>query len=197
MLELYGTTTSPFVRRVLVVADELGIPTTLHDINDPAVLTTFRALTPVWKVPVAVWGGRTILDSHAITEILMAERGPGPLAPFDPLDLEARNAITIADGAADALINALYLARDGLLGEQSAYLRKQHDRAAASLAWLDAWAAGSKGVGALGLVEIALVTALEWMRFRQTYPIEQHPNLVAFLAQHEGRSSFVRTRPHA
>jgi glutathione S-transferase len=215
MLTVYGTHTSPFVRRVLVVADELGVATTLLDVNDPAHQAARREHSPIWKVPVATWNGRTILDSHAITETLLAEAGPGPLSPFDPLDTAARNAIAVADGAADALINTLYLGRDGISPDASAYLRKQQDRAAAALAWLDARVDASSGLftgtrqTGFGLIEIALVTAMEWMRFRQTYPIERHGqthgqthnqphnNLVAMLAIHAARPSFAKTIPHA
>jgi glutathione S-transferase len=208
MLSLYGTLTSPFVRRVRIVAAELGIDVTLHDINEPGAQAEMRALSPIWKVPVATWRGETLLDSHTITELLLARFGPGPLLPFDPLDAGARNAIAVADGAADALINVLYLGRDAIAVDQSAYLRKQQERAAAALTWLDAridrgrvrtddlrgHAGAPQGVG---LVEIALFTALDWMRFRQAYPIDRHANLLAFLAIHAERPSFANTRPIA
>jgi glutathione S-transferase len=207
MLTVYGTHTSPFVRRVLVVADELGVATTLLDVNDPAHQAALRQHSPIWKVPVAELGGRVLIDSHVITEVLLAEHGPGPLSPFDPLDTAARAAIAVADGAADALINAMYLARDGISSDASAYLRKQQERAAAALAWLDArvdpqsglvTGTRARGFGPkFGLVEIALVTAMDWMRFRQTYPIERHPNLVAMLAIHAERPSLRKTIPHA
>jgi len=99
----------------------------------------------------------------------------------------------------------LYLGRDAVAPDASAYLRKQQDRAAKSLAWLDARVDPQDGLvtglrarprlGPLGLVEIALVTALDWMRFRQTYPIERHPNLTRMLAIHAERPSFRATIP--
>lgn len=209
MLSLYGTLTSPFVRRVRIVAAELGVAVELHDVNDAAAQAEMRTHSPIWKVPVATLDGQTLLDSHAITEALLAHRGPGPLLPFDPLDPGARNAIAVADGAADALINVLYLVRDGITPETSSYLRKQQERAASALGWLADRIVGGRvrtadgerpfagGTDDLGLVEIALFTALDWMRFRKTYPIDRHPNLVAFLALHETRPSFANTRPVA
>jgi glutathione S-transferase len=46
-----------------------------------------------------------------------------------------------------------------------------------------------------GLPEIALGTALGWMRFRNTYPIERHPRLMACARQLEARASFASTQP--
>ncbi len=206
MLTLYGTTTSPFVRRVRIVAEELGVEHTLVDVGGEQGQAELRALTPVWKVPAAVWHGEALLDSHLIIERLLAEQGPSGLRrlqPFDPSDTRARNALTVIDGATDALINLVYLSRDGLGPEQSTYLRKHHDRASAALGWLDAQMGPHLGpapapiVTDLSVVEIALVTSLEWMVFRDTYPVGRHANLAAIVAIHAERPSFVHTRPGA
>ena len=105
--------------------------------------------------------------------------------------------VTVVDGALDALINALYLQRDGVGTAESSYVAKQHERAAASLAWVesqvdDVWLTRAK---AFGLPELALVTALEWMRFRDMYPVERHPGLVRCLEHHGARESLAATRP--
>ena len=121
-----------------------------------------------------------------ITEHLLRRHGPGPLAVLDEEDLAARNMVTVIDGALDALINALYLQRDGVGKGQASYVAKQHERAAAALGWVEArvddvWLARAR---AFGLPELALVTALEWMRFRDMYPVERHPALVLQVVHH-------------
>ena len=51
-MTLYGTTTSPYVRRVRVVTLELGLPLTWVDTFTDAGQAALRARSPVWKVPV-------------------------------------------------------------------------------------------------------------------------------------------------
>jgi len=198
MLKLYGTTTSPYVRRARVVALELGLSFEWVDTFTEAGQAALRALNPVWKAPTVELDGEVIFDSRVITEQLLRRYGPGPLAVMDEGDLQTRNVITVIDGALDALINTLYLQRDGITGEQASYVTKQRERAAASLAWVEARLDGVwlTRTPAFGLPELALVTALEWMRFREMYPVERHPGLMRCIEHHGARESMVATRPH-
>lgn len=196
MIRLYGTLTSPYVRRVRIVAHELGLACELVDTAAEQGQQALRAATPIWKVPAAEIEGELVFDSHVITELLLARHGQGKLAPLPADDVEGRNMISVIDGALDALINRFYLVRDGVSAEVP-YLIKQQDRAASALAWVEArvsdgWLTSAR---TLGLPEIALGTALAWMRFRATYPIERHPGLVAILERLEVRESFSSTRP--
>ncbi|MBX7082130.1 MAG: glutathione S-transferase [Nannocystaceae bacterium] len=219
-LRIWGTVTSPFVRRVRIVALELGVEHQLVDTNGDDGQRELRSRSPIWKVPIAeVSGARElpdatlVFDSHAITELLLQRAGAdAPLrAPASwqhdaAVAIDERNAVAVIDAALESLINVFYVGRDGLDVEGSAYLIKQRERAAAALAWLDARidargrpCATPRGADAdrLGLPEIALVTALGWMRFRDTYPIERHPRLARCLAELDERPSFAATRPFA
>jgi hypothetical protein len=76
-------------------------------------------------------------------------------------------------------------------------LKKQHARAESALSWLDArvqglWLTPTKK---LGLPEIAVGTALAWMRFRDVYPIARHARLMTVLEALEERQSFINTKP--
>ena len=53
-MKLYGTTTSPFVRRVRVVAAEVGEPIEIIDTATDAGQAKLREVSPIRKVPVAV-----------------------------------------------------------------------------------------------------------------------------------------------
>ncbi|NVB42731.1 glutathione S-transferase N-terminal domain-containing protein [Pseudenhygromyxa sp. WMMC2535] len=207
MLRIYGTRTSPYVRRVRILAHELGVEYSLVDTADPEGpgQSALRERCPVWKVPTAEFltspddpAGELVFDSHLISELLMLRHGPGQLAPLAPEDIVGRNAITVIDGAMDGLINRLYLGRDGLPLDHG-YLQKHADRAASAMAWLathveDGWLTPQRQ---LGLPEIALATTLAWMRFRGAYPIERHPELLVTLERLEARESFSRTAPDA
>ena len=197
MIRLFGTITSPYVRRVRIVAAELGLPYELLETVSEQGQAKLRERTPVWKVPAAEIEGQLVLDSHVITELLLMRDESSVLAPLAVDDIAARNAISVVDGALDALINAFYLAKEGITPEQAPYLKKQHARAEAALTWLDdevkaPWVTGKKQ---LGLPEIALGTALAWMRFRNAYPIARHAHLMKVLEALEQRPSFQSTQP--
>lgn len=198
-LRLYGTVTSPYVRRVRIVAAELGLPLDLVDTATDAGQAAMRAVNPVWKVPALQIDDRTILDSRAITEHLMRHHGPGPLRPHDPADMEDSNLRLVIDGVLDALINCFYLGKDGVTPASSSYVAKQQERAAHAMHWLESqverrWPAGDSS---LGLAEIGLCTTVEWMRFRETYPVDRHPGLSRVAARHAERASMASTHPTA
>jgi len=195
-MRVFGTVTSPYVRRVRIVAHELSMPCELCDTSTAEGQSLLRQKTPVWKVPIAEIDGQVVLDSHTITELLLAQAGSTQLAPLLIDDVEARNTIAIIDGALDSLINRFYLLREGV-PESTPYLQKQLERTGASLAALEARVEAGfvTSKQQLGLPEIALGTALGWMRFRKAYPIEQHPKLIACYEALEQRPSFAATRP--
>jgi glutathione S-transferase len=197
MIRLYGTITSPFVRRARIVAAELGLECELLESASEAGQARLREVTPIWKVPVAEFDGELVFDSHLITELLLARVPNGPLAPLPLGDLAARNVISVADGALDSLINAFYFAKEGITPDKAPYLKKQHARAESALSWLESrvqglWLTPTKK---LGLPEIAVGTALAWMRFRDVYPIARHARLMTVLEALEERQSFINTKP--
>jgi glutathione S-transferase len=195
-MRVFGTVTSPYVRRVRIVAHELSMPCELCDTSSAEGQALLREKSTVWKVPIAEIDGQVVLDSHTITELLLTQAGSTQLTPLPIDDVEARNAIAIIDGALDSLINRFYLLREGV-PESTPYLQKQLERTGAALAALEARIEGAfvTSKRKLGLPEIAIGTAIGWMRFRKAYPIEQHPKLLACHEALEQRPSFAATRP--
>src|SRR6478672_6182552 len=124
-MKLYGTTTSPFVRRVRIVAAELGEPVELVDTATEEGTRALQAVTPLWKVPVAELDGELLFDSRVICDALVAARGWGPLRPSVAADANLR---TVADGALDSAINWFYLVRRDGAETDLPYLRKQRER---------------------------------------------------------------------
>jgi glutathione S-transferase len=195
-VKLYGTTTSPFVRRVRVVAAEVGEPVELFDTATDAGQAALRAASPIWKVPVAEIGDRTLYDSRVIIEWLTLTRGWGTLTPARDRWRED-NRINAIHGALDSLIQLLYLQREGVAMDTLPYRQRQLDRTAAILAWLTPQLVDSVHFGdGFSLSEISLVCALDWMDFRQMYPTGQHAGLAAFRAHWAERPSLATTRPH-
>ena len=202
-MKLYGTTTSPFVRRVRVIAAEVGEPVELVNTATPAGQAELRALSPIWKVPVAivepaVAGGTLIFDSRAIIEWLTTTHGWGELAPSRGRWRD-QNLLNAIDGALDSVIQLFYLRRDGIAVEGTPYATHNLTRADAVFQWLATQlAADGRGFGdGIGLLEISLIAALDWMDFRKTYPTERAAALESVRAAWRDRPSLAATRPHA
>lgn len=196
-LELLGTLTSPYVRRVRIVAAELGVEPAWVDTATPEGQLSLRELSPIWKVPAARVEGQRVLDSGPICRVLMTRFGPGPLAPHESMSIDAINTITVIDGALDSLINAFYLAKDGVQANEVPYVQKQSARAHAALAWVAGRVRGPwvTDVQQFGLPEIALITALDWIVLRNVYDVQQHPALLECVAHHRQRASVISTAP--
>jgi glutathione S-transferase len=112
-MKLYFSPTSPYVRKCLVVAHELGLvariellPSNAHPVNrDPSII----AANPLGKVPTLICDDASVLyDSRVICEYL-DELGHGKLFPregaarWQALTLQA-----LADGVLDAALLARY-----------------------------------------------------------------------------------------
>jgi glutathione S-transferase len=187
-MKLYGTTTSPYVRRVAVIAAEVGEPVEWVDTAAEAGQAALRAISPIRKVPVAELDGRTLFDSHVIADWLITTRGWGGLAPPRDAWREA-NLVNAADAALDSMIQLLYLRRDGVPIDGTPYAQRQLDRTAAILSWLG----GQLDPARLGLAELSAICALDWMDFRAMYPTEGV--LANVRAAWRDRPSLVATRP--
>jgi glutathione S-transferase len=199
---LYGTSTSPFVRRVRVVAAELDLPCTMVDTATAEGQQKLRAVSPLWKVPTAVIDDVAYWDSHTIIDLLLSRHGSGGLrpkaAPGERGWGREQNLIVAADGALDAAINVFYLDREGV-DIRTPYLVKQRERVASALGWLERELHGAYFTDdrRFGLAELSLYTALGWMQFRKRYPVDSHPGLTAFCAAHADRPSLAATVPVA
>lgn len=197
-MKLYGTTTSPFVRRVRVVAQEVGEPVDRVETAGDAGQVALREVSPIRKVPVAQVDGRTLFDSRAIIDWLVTTRGFGGLSPARDRWREG-NLVNAIDAALDSVIQVFYLRRDGIAIEGNAFATRQLDRADAIFAWLASHLAPDKTTfdGGFGLAEISLICALDWMDFRGTYPTERARALSGVREAWAERPSLAVTRPHA
>ena len=191
-MKLYGTTTSPFVRRVRVVAAEVGEPVDRIDTANDAGMAQLREVSAIRKVPVAVVDGRTLYDSRVIIDWLVTTRGWGGVQP--PRDRwREQNLLNAIDAALDSVIQLFYLRRDGVTVDGTPYAQRQLDRADAIFAWLGK----ELSPDAFGLAEISVCCGLDWMDFRNVYPTERAKALDPVRAALRERPSMVATRPHA
>ena len=200
MMTLFWSPTSPYVRKVLVTAHELGIadhiqtrPTVAAD--EPEALL---AVNPAGKVPVLVGeDGAPISDSSVICAFLEAEFGAGRLTPADG---PARWAVLTAAARASALVDAGILVRlerarpEGLRSE--AVETKQLRKVTRSLDAFEAMVPSADPFDAAG---IALATGLGWLLLRlpEDRILDDRPRLAAWFETVSRRPSMEATVPPA
>jgi len=81
---IYGSSLSPYVRKVLACAAEKGIETELQPTGFPNPSPEFLEASPFRKMPALRDGDYTLGDSSAIIHYLEAKHPERPLIPSDP-----------------------------------------------------------------------------------------------------------------
>ncbi len=203
MMKLFYAATSPFVRKCLVSAHELGLrariellPAAAHPVNRDR---TVVARNPLGKVPTLITEeGAALYDSRVICEYLN-ELGDGHLMPRQG---PARWLVLVEQALADGIMDAAVLTR------YETAVRP------ANLCW-DDWVAGQLDKVACGLADIerragrladrvdagtiALGCALGYLDFRFATLAwrDRCPNAAAWFEQFGKRDSMVSTQPPA
>lgn len=201
MLVLRSSATSPFVRKVRIAADMLGLADRIEvaeaDTMSPA--PDFLGQSPLGKVPALVLeNGETLYDSRVILDYLDALAGGGRIIPSGWSRFEAMRLQALADGIMEAGVLQMYEIRwrpeehrvQKWVDHQRGKVERALDEAAAAIAT----ASPSYHVG-----HIALATALGYLDFRfQGQWRQKHPKLVAWLDDFTKRvPAFEKTRPPA
>jgi glutathione S-transferase len=195
-MKLFGTTTSPYTRKVRIVLNAIGRPYELIDTRTEAGSAALAQIAPLRKIPVLVTDepGLVVPDSSLIVNWLWATEGDALRAAgwsFDPLDWNDRALQLVVEGSLDAAINHRYLRQDGFA--DAGYIAKQRQRVESALTWLDGRVAFRRPVG---VASLSLGCALDWIAFRNVLDLPRWPGMTAF---HEGWSSAglgSGTEPH-
>src|SRR5438270_4529598 len=81
---VYGSSLSPFVRKVLAYASERGIELELQPTGFPNPTPEYLEASPLRKMPALRDGDYTLADSSAIIHYLEAKYPERPLIPLEP-----------------------------------------------------------------------------------------------------------------
>jgi glutathione S-transferase len=168
-MKLYSSKTSPYARKVWVVAHELGLADRIEDVpTDPfKPQAEFLAANPLSKIPALVTEtGLCLLDSALIVEYLQTrERG------FAPLPRGARRwHLLRSQQLGEGILSAAVASRLELRRPPEFVYQPWLDRQAAAiqraLDALEGEAAGFLHTGAVRVAEITIAVALGYLDFR-------------------------------
>ena len=113
-MQLYVVSPSPFVRKVLIVAMEVGVADQVERVSIETTPTApdvaLTRFNPIGKVPTLVTDSGTVLyDSRVICEYLDSIQGDVQLFPSDSVDRwKALRCQALADGVLDAAVAIRY-----------------------------------------------------------------------------------------
>lgn len=200
-MKLRYSPTSPYVRKVVAVAMELGVADRIERVatNSRAYESDIWTDNPLGKVPaLGLDDGTVLIDSPVICRYLTAILVPGSaLVPADPTTaLADANLEALADGICDAAVaRRLELSRPE--SERSAFeLDRYARKMAAGLDRLEALASAGALKG-ITVGTLAVACTLGYLDFR--YPDEPwrqaRPTLTAWEASVADRASLTETKP--
>jgi glutathione S-transferase len=198
-MKLLYQTHSPYARKVLVAAHEMGIAhdiEVIHHETSPLLRNDeVLALNPLGKVPVLIdVAGTVLFDSDVICEYLDGRHaGPRLIPPVAPQRFRALRMQAIAQGIADA----------GIAVRWEDERRPEHLRWPAfrdgqlqkiSLA-CDFAEGAIDPTRPLDIGDVALATALSWIEFRDVFAFAPgRPRLADWYARFSERPSMHATR---
>ena len=193
---LRSSPASPFVRKVRIAADLLGLSDRLAvvsaDTNDPA--DDLRRQNPLGKIPTLVLDdGRTLYDSSVIVGYL-DELGGGGVIPAGPDRFVALTHQALADGLMEAALLQVYEGRfRPAERHEPKWLDHQADKVRRALDHLVAHEAGPPPTFHIGHIAQACALGYLDLRFAGAWR-ETHPELVIWLDDFAGRvPAFAQT----
>ena len=199
-MQLIGMLDSPFVRRVAVSAQFLGIP---YDHNPLSIFKgydEFRGINPLVKVPTLVCDdGAMLVDSTLIIEYLesMSADGQG-LMPDDKADwMKALQIIGVSLVAMEKVVALIYerTQRPGEL-QHAPWIKRVDQQLRGALDQLEAFVGdGSCWFFGTGITQADISAAVAWRFVRHATPrriaADEYPGLVAFSARAELLPEFI------
>ena len=201
-MQLIGSLSSPYVRKVRVVIAEksLDCPLLLEDVWSAD--TKIQQSNPLGKVPCLMLDdGRALYDSRVICDYLDSLPPAHTLIPASGSErIEVLRWQALADGVLDAgVLIRLEHTQRGPHERSERWLTRQRGKVAAGLAAMASdlsgheWCTGTHFL----LADIAVGCALGWLAFRlpEIDWRSQHPPLAKHYAKLMTRSSFANSTP--
>jgi glutathione S-transferase len=169
--QLYGSTTSPYVRKIRMFMMNQNIEFEFKNINilDPAGAKILKEINPINKIPVLVFNNQKIWESRVIFNFLNTKK----------LNIEDENRLSLIDALIDTTINLYMMKRNNIvIDETNAFFQRQFQRIKDLLSLLDA---DVNHFNQWNYLSMSLYAYLDWAQFREFLQIDNYPNLKTFI----------------
>lgn len=184
---LLGSLTSPFVRRVRLLMEQ--IPYELKELNiyetDDGL--ALNKINPVNQIPVLLDGETKIWDSRHIFNYLNQKH------QLHSMNWEDENTLTAIDGAMAAGVNLFLMKRSGMtITEPYMFINRQKERMDSVLSYLRPYME-DKGLKEWNFITMSLYCFLDWASFRGIIDIGEREECHCFLASHSDKKVVKET----
>ncbi len=187
-MQLLGSITSPFVRRIRMLLAKQNREYEFVAINvyEPADQQRLAKYSPAMRVPVLVDGDQAIWDSALICEHLN-DRAE---------DLATKKILVLINEANDAGVTLFQFQKFGM-GHDSTYAQHCQRRLQTILTYLDQHPLlQQQNIHDWQTPQMWLYAMLDWLKFREVIDWQaHHPQLVKFYQQHANRAEVLTTNP--
>lgn len=188
-MKLYGSTTSPYVRRIRILLSQTAHEFINLNIFEGEGRATLASKSPTMKVPCLEDDDQIVFDSRVIQRYLSAK------FQYAPLSWDEENQLTLIDAVNDSFVSLFMLKRSQIQADQDAlFIRMQKDRITASLKALNEQVA-QREFAQWNYPAICLYTLIDWIEFRELHKLEGLDALKSFREQHVDRIEVTATDP--
>jgi glutathione S-transferase len=178
---LFGSKTSPFVRRVRMLLE--GIPYELKELNpyDGQDAVVLNKINPINQIPVFTHNEITLWDSRQIFNYL------NNIHHFQKMQWQDENLLTAIEGMMNAGIALMQLKRSGIsLEADYMFVNRSKERVESILEYLKPFMTG-EGLQAWNFHSMSIYCFIEWAVFREIISIENRPVCQKFIQAHQAR----------
>lgn len=173
-MKLYGSTTSPYVRRIRLYLQDKKYEFTSLDIFSPEGRDILVKNNPAQKVPALLDEGHYIYDSRVIYRYLAKKFADRELS------WDEENQLTLVDAVNDSLVSLFLNEKSGFDTKQDVlFFNLQHQRISKVLSTLNEYVAQGQFLPA-SYPSICLYALLDWINFRNLYDWQAYHALKDF-----------------
>lgn len=188
-MKLYGSTTSPFVRRIRLWLADMPVEFVSMEIFAGEGRELLKSKNPALKVPMLEDGDLTLYDSRVIYRYLQQKFSTPALS------WEQENQLTLIDAVNDTFVQLMMAKRSAIPADPKALFFQLHfERVETVMLALNEQA--EEGLFDLwDYPAICLYCLIDWTIFRELLDIEKYPTLRTFWQSHQTTNYVVQTDP--
>lgn len=188
-MQLFGSTTSPFVRRFCLWLTKDEYEFVNLDIFSKEGRTILKANNPTLKIPMIKDGEQTIYDSRVIYRYLNNKLGR------ETLSWDEENNLTLIDSASDSFIELLLLDRSGVdLNGDLMFVKLQKERTFDLMRLLNDKVLQGE-FEQWNYAAISLYCLIDWVQFRSMFDTADFAGLNQFKRQNLVQPQITDTDP--